>query len=140
MIKVTAVGCVGKDAELKYTQSGKAVADFSIAVNMGKDAQGNDRTMWVKAVLWEKRAEGLAQYIKKGIYVAVSGRPTTEAWVGKQDGEIQSKLVINVEDFTFAGKSGGGNGGANRDEQAQAPAPRQSAVPGGPITDEDIPF
>ena len=51
-------GRVGTDAELNYTKSGKAVASFSIAIDNGKDQDGNKReATWIKAVLWEKKAE-----------------------------------------------------------------------------------
>ena len=130
-------GRVGADAELKYTQGGKAVADFNIAVDNGKDSEGQKRQpTWIKAVLWEKRAESLAQYIKKGSMVIVQGPVSAEAWVSKQDSKPTARITVNVREFTFGG-------GARNEEQNSAPAPRsEPADPrnSGPITDDDIPF
>jgi single-strand DNA-binding protein len=130
-------GRVGQDAELNYTKSGTAVASFSMAIDNGKDKDGQKRpATWIKAVLWEKRAESLAQYIKKGIVVIVSGPVSTEAWTSKQDGSAQAKIVCTVREFDFGGSKSEDNG------EQQSPRPAQAAAPQGasPITDEDIPF
>lgn len=133
----TFVGRVGQDAEVRYTSSGKAVADFSIAIDNGKDERGTKRPpTWLKAVLWEKKAEALAKYITKGKMVAVAGRVSAEAWNDRQSGDPKCKVVVTVNDFTFCGD-------AKREDDGQdsAPAPAQAAQPNaGPITDEDIPF
>jgi len=130
-------GRVGNDAELTYTKDGKAVASFSVAVDNGKDREGEKRKpTWVKAVLWEKRAEALAPHIKKGSMVVVSGRVSSEAWISKQSGDVESKIVITVNDFTFGGSP------KSNDESsapAQAARPVQAAAP-IPIDDSDIPF
>lgn len=134
------IGRVGKDAEVRYTQGGKAVADFSMALDNGKAQNGEKRPpTWVKAVLWEKKAEALAQYITKGKLVAVTGPVSTEAWVGKQDGNAQAKIVITVREFEFCGgpKS---EGTADGEGSQEAPARPQADGSSGPITDEDIPF
>lgn len=65
---ITLVGYVGRDAELRYIPNGKAVASFSLAVNDG------DKTMWVKVTMWDKLAEGLSQYVKKGTQLLVEGK------------------------------------------------------------------
>lgn len=133
------IGRVGQDAEIRYTQQGKAVADFSMAIDNGKKEDGSKRPpTWIKAVLWEKKAEALAQYILKGKLVAVVGPVSTEAWVSKQDSSAQSKIVVTVREFEFCGgpKAEGQGEGDARPQAAQANAP----TPSGPITDEDIPF
>lgn len=147
MNKAIFIGRVGGDAELHYTPGGKAVASFSMALDNGKDSEGNKRQpTWVKATLWEKRAESLAQYITKGKLVAVEGPVGAEAWVDKQSGEAKCKIVITVREFEFCGGTkaqesdesqqgsgyGRSQGGPDYD---QAPA-RDS----GEITDDDIPF
>lgn len=102
----TFVGHVGKDANLQKTKAGKAVADFSIAINNGKDGDGKERApMWIKAVLWEKKAEALAQYITKGKMIAVSGPVGVESWNSKQ-GEAQASIVVTVHELTFCGGGG----------------------------------
>jgi single-strand DNA-binding protein len=62
------IGNVGRDAEFRTTQNGQSVCSYSVAVNGGKD-----KTVWVKVTSWGKRAEIDAQYIKKGMTVAVDG-------------------------------------------------------------------
>jgi len=99
----TFAGHVGKDANLEYTKSGKAVASFTFAVNNGKDESGKDRQpSWIKAVLWEKKAEALAKHITKGRMVAVSGPVSVEAWIDKQ-GAANAVVVVTVREFTFCG-------------------------------------
>lgn len=133
------IGRVGADAELRYTSSGKAVASFSMAIDNGKDKNngGADRPpTWIKATLWEKRAEGLAQYITKGKLVYVSGRVGTEAWIDKQSGEARAKIVITVDNFEFCG-------GPRSDGESEGIAQRPASEPQpnhAPISDEDIPF
>ncbi len=137
-------GRVGNDAELNYTKSGKAVASFSIAIDNGKDQDGNKReATWIKAVLWEKKAEGLAKYILKGTSVVVSGPVSTEAWISKKSGEAESKIIVTVREFTFGGSSKNEAGSPGQQEgRAQQAAKPQAADPraGSPITDEYIPF
>lgn len=132
----TFAGRVGNDAELKYTTSGKAVASFSIAIDQGKNADGNKRNaLWVKATLWEKRAESLAPYITKGKFVIVSGPVSSEAWVSKNSGNAESKVVVTVREFTF----GGGDGGEKQQGTAPAAVPASDGY-AAPINDDDIPF
>jgi len=129
-------GRVGGDAELNYTKSGLAVASFSVAIDNGKNKQGEKKAAtWIKAVLWDKRAEALAPYVKKGTFVIVEGPVSTEAWIAKQDGEAQAKIVVNVDKFTFGGSS-------TNDESApsgETSKPQNDKTP-SPITDEDITF
>ena len=143
MNSATFAGRVGADAELKYTQSGKAVADFNIAVDNGKDSEGQKRQpTWVKCVLWERKAEGLAQYVKKGGIVVVQGPVSTEAWISKQDGKAQSRIIVTVREFTFGGGAKENSSSAPADDFGPAPV-AQSAPPqraSDPITDSDIPF
>lgn len=83
-------GNLGKDPEFKYTQNGKAVATFPLAVG-----DGDDEALWVTIETWEKTAEFVGQYLKKGNSVLVNGRlKKAEAWIGK-DGKPYAKLVVN---------------------------------------------
>ena len=128
------IGRVGSDAELRYTNDGKAVASFSLAVDNGKvKTTGADRPpTWFKVTLWEKRAESLAQYITKGKLVYVSGRVGSEAWINKDDGEARSKLTLQLDNFEFCG--------GTKAESAGEPAAQPQATAAAPISDEDIPF
>lgn len=97
------VGHVGKDAKLDKTQSGKAVASFSIAIDNGKDGNGQKRDpIWIKCTLWQKMAEALAEHVTKGKMVAVSGPVHVEVWIGHNN-EAQAAIVCTVREFTFCG-------------------------------------
>ena len=99
-------GNVGKDAVLRRTQSGDSVLGFSLAVDNGKDKDGNKRdTTWVDCSVWGKRAESLEQYVTKGTKLTISGRPTVRAHEGK------AYLGVSVNELTFMG--GGHEGGSN---------------------------
>src|SRR5579864_8637586 len=98
------VGRVGADAELTYTPNGIPVAKFSIAIDNGKDKEGEKKNAtWVKCAIWRDRAEKLAPYIKKGNMVAVQGDVEARAWIDKQSGDARCSLELNVDKFTFAG-------------------------------------
>ena len=133
------IGRVGQDAELKYTQGGKAVASFSVAIGQGKDGEGNKRApLWIKATLWEKKAEALAQYIKKGIMVAISGIPAVETWVSKTSGNAEGKIVVNVREFEFCG--GGDKNADGESKSAAKKAKPQDETDSTFVDDSDIPF
>jgi len=130
--KQTVIGNLARDAELKYTQSGKPVANFRVIANTGygehKHAEG------FNIVVWGKLAETLAQYLTKGKQVLVEGETRTRKFQGK-DG--QDRYVTEVVVNAFGGTVvllGGGNGGSGQPAADNAgsdePAPE----------DEDIPF
>jgi len=99
----TFAGRIGKDARLERTQGGKAVTSFSLAIDNGRDGDGKKRDpIWIRAVLWEKRAEALAPHITKGRMVAVSGPVHVEAWIS-HDNSPQAAIVVTVHEFTFCG-------------------------------------
>ena len=85
--KVILVGNLGQDPELRYTPSGAAVTNFSIATNeVWKDKDGNqqDRTEWHRVVLWTRLAEIAGEYLKKGSKVYIEGRLQTRSWEDKE--------------------------------------------------------
>ena len=85
MNKVIVIGNLTKDPEIRITNSGKKVASFSIAVNEGKDSSGQDLVQYFNLSAWERLAEILEQYVKKGTKVAVVGKLQNRSW-DKQDG------------------------------------------------------
>ena len=126
-------GNVGKDAELRRTNSGDAVLGFSLAVDNGKDKNGNKRdATWYDCSIWGKRAESLERHITKGTKLTLTGRPTAREHNGK------AYLGISVNDLTFMGGSSGGGdrgsdyGGGSGGGDYQAP-PAQGF-------DDEIPF
>lgn len=118
-------GNVGKDAELRHTQSGTAVLGFSLAVDNGKDQNGQKRdATWFDCSVWGKRAEALQNHITKGTKLVLKGRPTARSHNEK------AYLGISVDDLTFMG------GGQER----QPDLGQDQRTPEGYPTDDEIPF
>lgn len=97
MNQCTFTGNLGRDPELNYTPSGKAVVKFSIAVNehYGGDKQS---TMWLTIVAWDKMAENMNQYLEKGKKVLISGRLTMRKYTDKTGVERQAVELV-ARDF-----------------------------------------
>lgn len=158
--KVILIGNLGKDPEVKYTPSGMAVARFSIATNeRTKDKDGNwsDRTEWHNIVLFDRKAEVAAEYLKKGRTVYIEGSIRTNSWDDKETGQKKYRTEIIGNQMVLLGgpregggeESGGGgysgrrsgagkSSGGGFDQRTPEPEPSQSSGP--EITDEDIPF
>ena len=147
--KAIVAGNVTRDPEMRTTPSGAQVCSFTIAVNrVYRDSGGNqqDQTSFIDCVAWGKSAEIIAQYVKKGSGLLVSGRLDQRSWEDKTTGQKRSRVEINVEDFSFIGGSangggasfGGGNSGANAPRRA-APAAGGAADFGGEVVPDDVP-
>ena len=149
--KVILVGHLGKDPEVKYTPSGTPVAKFTLATNERfKDKDGNwqDRTEWHSLVAWQRTAEIIGEYCKKGSQIYIEGRLKTDSWDDKETGQKKYRTDIVVNDLVLLGgrgASGGGGegGGFNQSRQSggnnmdqRAPEPEHASQ----ITDDDIPF
>ena len=106
---ITIAGGVGKNAEVRRTQSGDPVAGFSVAVTDRKK-----ETTWFDCSLWGKRGESLAQYITKGSKVTVSGELGTREHNGK------TYLTVNVSEIAL---QGGGQSNAGEDYRDKKPQP-----------------
>lgn len=108
---VTLIGNLVRDAELKYTNSGMAISNFSIAVNRSKkQTDGNyvDEASFIDCTLFGKRAEALNQYLVKGQKIGVSGSLVQDRWT-TDSGENRSKISVNVDNVELLGsKSDGG--------------------------------
>jgi len=155
--KVILLGNLGKDPEVKYTQSGMAVANFSLATSSSvKDKDGNwqDKTEWHNIKAFGRTAEIAGEYLKKGRTVYLEGRIHYDSWDDKETGQKKYMTQILVNELTLiggqreAGEGGGsgysgGRGGtksANNLDQ-RAPEHDESQAPASDtITDEDIPF
>lgn len=113
--RVTLIGRLGADPELRYSQAGKAVCNFRIAVNRrGKDAEAD----WIPCTAFDKLAEVCGQYLKRGKQVAVDGRLQTRTY--EKDGQKRSAFDVIVSDMQLLGP---------RDEEsAPAPQPQRPAV------------
>lgn len=112
--KVILMGNLTRDIELRTTPSGQTVANFSLAVSRswkGQDGQTQDQTSFINCVAWGKPGEIIAQYVKKGDPLLVSGRLDQRSWDDKESGQKRSTVEVNVEDFNFIGGRGGEGGG-----------------------------
>jgi len=130
---MTGVGRIGRDAEVRFIQSGTAVCNLALAFNYGQKQQdGSKLSQWVDFALWGKQADALAPYLKKGGQVSVTASDVHIETYTKQDGTEQSKLVGNIINIEFCGRA------------QQAPAQQAESKPldnfdDAPF-DDDIPF
>jgi len=146
--KVILVGNLGRDAELRYTPGGAAVAKFSIATTEvwnDKSGQRQERTEWHNIDLWGKQAESLSEYLVKGKQVYVEGRLQTDEYNDK-DGNKRKSTKVRCDKVVLLGSGGGGGrsgagmsrgGGAGASSGMDDHAPEPSSEP---LTDDDIPF
>ena len=152
--KVILVGNLGRDAELRYTPGGAAVATLNLATTeMWNDKQGQrqEKTEWHRVVLWGKQAESLQEYLTKGKQVYVEGRLQTRSYDDK-DGQKKYVTEVVADDVILLGGRGGEGGGpGGGDEYSQEPAPRSMPRPraqapapapafNDSIGDDDVPF
>lgn len=150
--KVILIGNLGKDPEVRFTPSGQAVANFTIATNeswMDKNTgQKQERTEWHRIVVWGKLGELCGQYLAKGRQCFVEGRLQTREWTDKEGKKnYTTEVVANNVQF-LGGRDGAGAGpraGSSRggsDEFGPPPPgmdePSAGASAGG--SEEDIPF
>lgn len=98
MNKVFLIGRLTKDAEIRVTQTGKKVASFSIAVNEGKNQQGQEIAQFFNLSAWEKTAEIIELYVKKGTKIAIVGRLQNRSW-DKPDGTKGYATDITVSEM-----------------------------------------
>jgi single-strand DNA-binding protein len=125
--EITAIGNVGQPPEMRYTPAGKAVTNFSVAVN--EKYGETERTTWFKVTCWEKLAEVVNQYLTKGQLVFVKGRVQGGAYMSKQTNEpaVSLEIVANTVKFLSRKEEGTGAG----------PVAPSGA---GAVREEDIPF
>lgn len=147
--KVILVGNLGKDPEVKYTPSGVPVAKFSLATNeryKDKAGEWQDRTEWHNIVAWQRLAEIVGEYVKKGSKIYIEGRLQTSSWEDKQSGEKKYRTEIVAHDLVLLGGRGeGGESQASRGASANAGFDQRTQQPDEAshpveITEEDIPF
>ena len=132
--KVILMGNLTRDIEVRTTPSGQTVANFSLAVSRswkGQDGQMQDQTSFINCVAWGKPGEIIAQYVKKGDPLLVSGRLDQRSYDDK-DGNKRQAIEVNVEDFNFIG--GGNRGG----EGSSFSAPSASSNKSKDVVIEDI--
>jgi len=150
--KVMLIGRLGQDPEIRYTQSGSAVANVNIATNdYWTDKQGGkqERTEWHSLVLWDKLADLAQSYLKKGSQVYVEGRLQTRDWEDQQGQKhYKTEVVVTTMQFLDSKMS---DSSSNSEYLATQVAPQSNAVPaasseanlvpeGDDYIKDDIPF
>jgi len=137
--KVILIGNIGKDPEVRYTQSGTAVCNTSLATSESwKDKQSGEqqeRTEWHNLTFFGRMAEVAGEYLKKGSQVYVEGSITTDKWQDK-DGNDRYTTKIKVRDMQMLGGKGGSSGNSHQTPTARS----QASEPVQNEFDEDIPF
>jgi single-strand DNA-binding protein len=115
--QVVLVGRLTRDAEIKYTTSGKAVTKFSLAVNdWYKAGEGRKKVSFFEIVLWGKLAESLDKYLIKGKQIVVTGKLTQERW--QNNGENRSRVTVTAVTIQLLG--GGSSNSDNADQKQES--------------------
>ena len=101
MNTVSLIGRLVKDLDLRYTQSGKAVATGTLAVNRRfKNASGENEADFIQIQIWDKSAENLANFTRKGSQIGVNGRIQTRNYENKEGARVYVTEIV-VENFTL---------------------------------------
>jgi single-strand DNA-binding protein len=153
--KITLLGNVGKDPEIRSSASGIMVANLTLATSdRFQDQQGNwqDRTEWHTLVAFKRTAEIVRDYVKKGSKLYIEGKLQTRSWDDKESGakRYRTEIIVN-ELILLSGReegSGGGQGGYSRPASSSSTASFDQRPPAGQddiaqsaeISDDDIPF
>ncbi len=114
--KVILIGNLGKDPEVRYTPTGQAVCNFTLATNdswTDKQGQKQERTEWHRVVAWGKQAELCGEYLSKGRPVYVEGRLQTREWMDKENRKNYTTEIV-MDRMQFLGSAEGKGGGAGR--------------------------
>lgn len=122
-------GRVGNDPQIKTTTTGSKYAFFSVAVN--HVVKGEKKTEWRSCTAWEKKAEFVQQYLKKGQLVTICGQPSPHLYQNKMDETVpQINVTVNTIDF-----------GSPKNDSEAAPSENTDAATATPVTPpEDLPF
>ena len=150
--KVILLGNVGKDPEIRTTQGGMTVASFSLATaERAKDQTGNwiDKTEWHNLVAFQRTAEIVRDYVKKGTQVFIEGKIQTRSWDDKESGQKKYRTEILINELSLLGGGAGrSEGSSSSGGYSSSRSSSTSTTPSTPaedyadqgITDEDIPF
>ena len=147
--KVLLLGNVGKDPEIRSTQGGMTVASFSLATAdraKGQDGQWADKTEWHNIVCFQRTAEVVRDYVKKGTQLFIEGKIQTRSWDDKESGQKKYRTEILVNELTLLGGGPGRSEGSSTGYSKSSTAGFDQRTPAQPeyadtgITDDDIPF
>ena len=133
--KAILVGNLGGDPELRYTPSGTAVANFTLATSeqwTGKDGEKKEQTEWHRIVAWRRLGEICGEYLHKGSQVYIEGRIQTRSWEDR-DGNKKYTTEIIAQTMKMLGSSG--KEGRTKSPEERFPSEEPISIP-----DDDIPF
>ena len=137
--KVILIGNLGRDPEMRSTQSGQPIATFTLATNRrwkDKNGQKQEQTEWHQIVVWGRQAEVAGQYLTKGKQIYLEGRLQTRSWDDKQSGEKRYRTEVICENFQMLGQ----RGDADTSSSSSGGPPPYDDSSFGPDDDDDIPF
>ena len=135
MNRVILVGRLTKDPELRYTQSGKGVASFTVAVNRPFKTNGEQEADFINGVVWGKPAENLANYMKKGSQIGVDGRIQTRSYDNNEGKRVYVTEVV-ADSVSFLDSKGKTQNNKPQQKQQSGDNPFQEE----PVDNSDLPF
>ena len=151
--KVFLLGNVGKDPEIRATAGGMTIASFTLATadrQKGQDGQWADKTEWHNLVAFQRTAEIVRDYVKKGTHIFVEGKIQTRSWDDKESGQKKYRTEILVNELSLLGGRGEGGGGSRGESDGSYSRSGATPYANNPvsqpdygdqgITDDDIPF
>jgi len=141
--KVMLIGNLGKDPQVNFTQGGMAIAKFSLATNerfKDKGGEWRDRTEWHNIVAFQRLAEIVGEYIKKGSKIYVEGRLQTSSWEDKQSGEKKYRTEIVAQELVMLNNGASSESQKASNRNSDRDHETEEVDQGATITDEDIPF
>lgn len=143
----TLIGRLTADPELRYTNSGKAVASFTLAVERDRTKEGEKQTDFIPVVVWDKQGENAAKYLSKGRLCAVNGSLQVRSY-DNRDGQKVRVTEIIAKPFGVQFLERGDNSASSPSKPSTNPAPAKRAYDDDPfaddapieISDDDLPF
>lgn len=143
--KVILIGNLGNDPEVRYTASGAAVANVSLATSeQWKDRESGEqqeKTEWHRVVFFGRLAEIVGEYLRKGSQIYVEGRLQTRKWQDKDGNDKYSTEIVANEMQMLGGGGGSRSSGGGMDQSRSSSSGAASRQPaGGDDFDDDIPF
>jgi single-strand DNA-binding protein len=138
--RVILIGRLGKDPQVRFTQEGTAVANFSVATDESFTDRAGDkqtRTEWHSIVAWKRLAEISGEYLSKGRTAYVEGSLRTRKWTDQQGNE-HTKVEIVASRIVLLGSKNGSQQNSNGSSQHRMPS--EQPQPPAPEVEDDIPF
>jgi single-strand DNA-binding protein len=142
--KVTLMGNITRDIELRNLPGGQAIAQIGLAINrqwQGNDGQKKEEVTFVDCEAWGKQAETMHKYLGKGRPVFIEGRLKLDQWDDKESGQKRSKMKVVVESFQFIDSKPEGERDTQQAPKAGVRAPKPTAPSRAEeMNPDDIPF